>query len=105
MLGVATISQEIWDLLLMNEGPVPGRPGAIIMAVAILGAPFIAMLFRIEAGLVVMAVALGAGSLLLREALEAVPIRARRLLRLAILANLTLAVVCVSVAAWLVLKR
>ena len=75
------------------------------MAMAILVAPFIAMLIRVEAGLIVMALALCAVSLLLREALDAVPIRIRRWLRLAMVANVALAVACISLAAWLVLRR
>ena len=41
----------------------------IVLTVAIMAAPFIAFLFRTEAGLVVMAVALSAGTFLLADAL------------------------------------
>jgi hypothetical protein len=71
------------------------------MALAILAAPFIAMLIRVEAGLIVMAVALGAGSLLLREVLYAVSDNVRGWLRLGMLVNVALAVACLGLAVWL----
>jgi hypothetical protein len=74
------------------------------MAAAILVAPFIAWLFRAEAALVVMALALVAGSYLLAGALEATPGHFHRWLRLGIGANLTLAAACVALAIWLVLR-
>ncbi len=89
----------------MNGGAGPGRFGSIIMAVAILAAPFIALLIRVEAGLIVMALALSAGSLLLREAHGAAPTHIRRWLQLGMLVNVTLAVACVVLAAWLLAGR
>jgi len=74
---------------------------AILLAAAILVAPFIALLFRIEAGLVVMAIALGAGSFLLAGALAATPAEYHRWLRLGIGVNLVLAAACTGLAAWL----
>lgn len=71
------------------------------MASAILAAPFIAWLFRTEAALIVMSVALGAGSYLLAGAIEATPGHLHRWLRLGIGANLTLAATCVALAIWL----
>ncbi len=89
----------------MNGGPGFGRSGSIIMAMAILIAPFIAMLIRVEAGLIVMALALGAGSFLLREALGAAPAHIRRWLHVGMLVNVTLAAACVVLAAWLLTGR
>ena len=89
----------------MNDEPAPGRSGTIIMAMAILVAPFIAMLIRVEAGLMVMALALGAGSLLLREALGIAPDRVRRWLRVGIVVNVLLAAACVGLAVWLLTGR
>jgi len=67
---------------------------------AILAAPFIAWLYRAEAGLVVMAVALSAGSYLLRDALAATPRQVRLWLRMGIGVNLALAAACVALAIW-----
>jgi hypothetical protein len=71
---------------------------------AILAAPFIAWLFRPEAGLLVMALALGAASFMLADALDETPGQIHRWLRLGIGVNITLAVACVSLAAWLLLR-
>jgi hypothetical protein len=89
----------------MNKQSTKVRTTAIIMALAMLVAPFIAMLIRVEAGLIVMALALGAGSLLLREVLDAVPVRIHRWLRLGILVNVALASACVGLAVWMVSGR
>jgi len=88
----------------VSEGPFLGRLRATVLAVAILAAPFIAWLFRAEAGLVVMAVALGAGSYLLADALSATPNQIHRWLRLGIGVNLALAAACIALAAWLFLR-
>jgi len=77
---------------------------AAFLAAAVLAAPFIALLFRTEAGLVVMAVALGAGSFLLAGALQGTPRQAHRRLRLGISVNLTLAAACIGLALWLLLR-
>ena len=69
-----------------------------------MAAPFIAWLFGAEVALVVMALALGAGSYLLAGALEATPERVQRWLRLGIGANLMLAVACGAIAVWLWLR-
>lgn len=89
----------------MDRGPATGRFVAIFMAMAILGAPFIAILFRVEAGLMVMALALSAVSLLLSEALDAAPAQFRRWLRLGILVNVTLATACGALVAWLLVSH
>jgi uncharacterized metal-binding protein len=85
----------------VTRGPFLGRQ---ILATAILVAPFIAWLFRAEAGLFVMAVALGAGSFLLADALDAMPKQIHRWLRWAIGVNLTLAAACMALAIWLLLR-
>ena len=71
---------------------------------AIFAAPFIAWLFRAEAGLLVMALALGAGTFVLADALDATPGQIHRWLRLGIGVNLTLAAACVALAIWLWLR-
>jgi len=80
------------------------RLRATFLAAAILAAPFIALLFRTEAGLLVMAVALGAGSYLLAGALPGAPEQVHRWLRLGIGINLALAAACTGLAIWLVLR-
>jgi hypothetical protein len=89
----------------MNGQAGKGRTTAFVMAMAILVAPFIAMLIRVEAGLIVMALALGAGSLLLREVLGAVPVGIHRWLRVGMVVNVALAAACVGLAVWLVSGR
>jgi hypothetical protein len=81
-----------------------GQLRATFLAAAILAAPFIALLFRAEAGLVVMAAALGAGSYLLADARAATPEQFHRWLRIGIGVNLALALACVALAVWLVLS-
>ena len=88
----------------MSKGTDLARLRVALMATAILAAPFIALLFRIEAGLVVMATALSAGSFLLSDALGATPDRLHRLLQLAIWVNLAVAAACMAVAAWLLVR-
>ena len=75
-----------------------------MLAAAILAAPFIALLFRTEAGLVVMAVALSAGSFLIADSLGATPGQFHRWLRLGIAVNLALAAACVALAVLLLLR-
>ena len=88
----------------MSKGPSLGRLRAAFLAAAILAAPFIALLFRTEAGLVVMAVALSAASFLLADALGSTPQQFHRWLRLGIVVNLTLAAACIALAVWLLLR-
>lgn len=80
-----------------------GRLRVALLAAAILTAPFIAWLFRAEAGLVVMAVALSAGSFLLADALGATPVQFHRWLRLCIGVNLALVAACLVLVVWLLL--
>ncbi len=87
----------------MTRDPFVGRLGAVLGSVAILAAPFIAWLFRAEAGLILMALALGAGSFILVGALDGTPGHVHRWIRLGIGANIALAVACVALAIWLLL--
>jgi hypothetical protein len=75
-----------------------------ILTAAILAAPFIAWLFGTEAALVVMALALGAGSYLLAGAIDATPGHIHGWLRFGIGANLVLAAACGVLAIWLLLR-
>jgi hypothetical protein len=77
------------------------RAGAIVLAAAIFVAPFIALLYRAEAGLAVMAAALVATTFLLHEALAIAEHGLRRWVRIAIGVNVVLAVACIVVLAWL----
>jgi hypothetical protein len=81
-----------------------GRPRTAILAAAILAAPFIAWLVRTEAGLVVMAMALSAGSFLLGDALGATHRQFHNWLRVGIGVNLALAAACLALAVWLLLR-
>ena len=76
----------------------------LVLTAAILAAPFIAWVHRAEAGLVVMALALSAGSFVLAGALDTSPGHMRRWIRLGIGVNLTLAAVCLALATWLLLR-
>jgi hypothetical protein len=77
---------------------------AAFLAAAILAAPFIALLFRIEAGLLVMGVALCAGSFLLADALRVTHGQFHRWLRLGIGVDLALAVACIALAVLLLAR-
>ena len=85
----------------MTKRPHLGR---LVLATAILAAPFIAWLFSAEAALIVMALALGAGSYLLAGALDGAPRHVQRWLRLGIGANMVLAAACGALAIWLLLR-
>ena len=85
----------------MRRDSEPVKLGAWLAAAAIFAAPFVALLYRAELGLVVMAVALGATTLLLRGMLTAVPGKAQRWLRLVVALNLVLALACLLAAGWL----
>jgi uncharacterized metal-binding protein len=76
----------------------------LVLTAAILAAPFIAWLYSAEAGLVVMALALNAGSFVLAGALDASPGQMHRWIRLGIVVNLTLAAACFALSIWLLLR-
>jgi len=88
----------------MRRGRDASRWGAWLAAAAIFVAPFIALLYRTEAGLIVMATALGAASLLLHGALDAAPQGARRWLRLMVFFNVVLLLACLLAAGWLIVR-
>jgi hypothetical protein len=70
------------------------RSIALTLALSIVIAPFLALAFRLEAGLGVMALGLVAVAFLVREALEIAPASAQRWLRGLFAANLVLAGAC-----------
>jgi uncharacterized metal-binding protein len=84
----------------MSKGPLLRQ---LVLTAAILAAPFIAWFYSAEAGLVVMALALSAGSFVLAGALDASPGHMHRWVRLGIVVNLMLAAACVGLALWLLL--
>ena len=85
----------------MSKGPFLRQ---LVLTAAILAAPFIAWFYSAEAGLIVMALALSAGSFVLAGALDASPRQMHRWVRLGIAVNLTLAAACVGLAMWLLLR-
>jgi hypothetical protein len=95
-----------------EKGPsrVSGRtaPGGIataILAGAMIVAPFVALLFRAEAGLAVMAAALIATAFLLREVLAVTAPGARRWVRAAIGVDLALAAICLALVVALIVRQ
>lgn len=88
----------------MRRDGETGRMGARLAAAAIFVAPFIALFYRAEAGLVVMAIALGAVSLVLHGAVAAVPEHAHRRLWAVLGFNIVLAGACLALAAWLLIR-
>jgi hypothetical protein len=89
------------DKMGMTDRQRGRRFGAAVLSAAIFLAPFLALIFSAEAGLAMMAAALGATTWLLAEAISAVPDRARPWIRLAIAVNLALAIACLALAIWL----
>jgi hypothetical protein len=88
----------------MSKGADVGRLRAAFLGAAILAAPFMALLFRTEAGLIVMAVALCAGSFLLADALRVTHGQFHRWLRFGIGVNLALAIACIALAILLMVR-
>ena len=78
--------------------------GARLAAGSIFVAPFVALLYRAEAGLVVMALALCAVSVLLHDAIDAAPALAKRRLRLLLGFDILLVTACLALAGWLLLR-
>jgi hypothetical protein len=70
------------------------QPVFIVCATAIILAPFLALLWSVEAGLTLMTVALTACGLLLKGATAGAPQRAHRWIQVVIAANLVLAGAC-----------
>ncbi len=81
---------------------MPRRTATIGLTVAIFISPFLALLFNPVAGLGLMAVALIATALLLREVAAGAHQSVRNRLRLLVGINLALAVACVAAAAWII---
>jgi hypothetical protein len=81
------------------------RLGPVVLAVAIFISPFLAALFRIEAGLGLMAIALTVTAWLLREALEGAPEGAHRPLQLVVALNIAMALVCAAALVFLLVTR
>jgi hypothetical protein len=82
----------------------PGRLATAFLAGAMIVAPFVALLFRVEAGLAVMAAALIATAYLLREVLAEAGPEARWWVRAAIGVDLALAVVCLALVFALIVR-
>ena len=84
-----------------SPGATPGRDRARlvgrVLAGAILVAPFLALLYGPDAGLAVMALALGATAFLTRDAARGAEADLRRWLLVATAVNGTLAAACVVV--------
>jgi hypothetical protein len=75
------------------------------LTIAIFAAPFLALLYGLASGLVVMAAGLVAASYLLRNAGATTWLTARGWLRAALIVNLTLAFACLLAAVWLIFGR
>lgn len=87
------------------DGPSSVRRIATIgLTVAIFVAPFLALLFSAAAGLGLMAVALIATSVVLRDAAAGAVENFQGRLRAVIAINLVLAAACLAAMAWLVLR-
>jgi hypothetical protein len=78
----------------MSDRPDLRRSIAVALSVPVIVAPFLALAFRVEAGLGVMAIGLVAVALLVREAMAIVPESAERWLRALFAANVMLAGAC-----------
>lgn len=77
----------------------------IIVSVALMAAPFLALLYSPAAGLTMMAMALGAAVFLLLEVREAAPLRLQRPLRLVVGIDVALSAACALAAIWWVVVR
>jgi hypothetical protein len=73
---------------------------AIVMSVAVMAAPFLALLYNPAAGLGVMAIALGASVSLLLEVRGNAPEPLRRGLRYVVGFDIALAMACAFAAVW-----
>lgn len=88
----------------MSDAERQRRFLTVLLAAAIFLAPLLALLLRVEAGLLAMAVALTATALLLRDAAPDAPRQLHQPLRLLVGVNLALAVACLVALAWLVVR-
>ena len=103
-LGTCTEFYAPGDHPTMRERSNTARWTVWLAAGAMFLAPFIALLYRAEAGLIVMALALGATSLLLHGMLDGAPLRTRRWLRLLVAVNVLLALICLLAAGWFLVR-
>jgi hypothetical protein len=78
---------------------------AIVMSVALMAAPFLALLYNPAAGLAVMAAALGASISLLLEVRDVAPARIRGVLGIVVGFDVALAIACVFAAVWWIASR
>ncbi len=85
----------------MPETTNPRRIATLALSLAVFVAPFLALLFSLEAGLGLMAAALLALTYLLREAAASAVPEARARIRLIVKFNLTLAAACIGAIVWL----
>ena len=88
----------------MGDSRKTSRLAVAVLSLAIFVAPFIALIIRAEAGLVVMAVALAATTIILHEAAPTFPPPTRRWARVATVVNSGLALACLALVTWLLLR-
>jgi hypothetical protein len=84
---------------------LPENIVAIVLAAALMAAPFLALLYSPAAGLGVMAIALGASVSLLLEVRDAAPVRVRRRLGFVVGLDVVLALACAAAAVWWLTAR
>jgi hypothetical protein len=84
---------------------LPENIVAIILGVALMAAPFLALLYSPAAGLGMMAIALGASVSLLLEVRDAAPARVRRRLGFVVGLDVVLALACAAAAVWWLSSR
>jgi hypothetical protein len=84
---------------------LPENIVAIILGVALMAAPFLALLYSPAAGLGMMAIALGASVALLLEVRDAAPARVRRQLGFVVGLDVVLALACAAAAVWWLSSR
>ena len=86
----------------MPLAPGPGQPRAIVLALAVFAAPFLALLYSPVAGLAVMAASLVTAAFLLRGVQTVVVSARARWVQLATAIDLGLALACIVALLWLV---
>lgn len=89
----------------MTSKRPPGQIVTVVMAGAMIAAPFLALIYSAIAGLTVMAIALLTTVVLARGAVDAAPIPMRRWLHIAVAVNIVLAVACLAAVVWLIARR
>jgi hypothetical protein len=89
----------------MRQNSIQERVLAAVLAGSMLVAPFLALLYRAEAGLAAMVAALLATAFLLREVYASTSGNKRQWVRLAIAVDLSLAITCVGLILLLLFGR